>query len=275
MLEIAQHILEALAGIPVATAGALLLIYAIYRMARHDVLLFGTVSREDDGDHQGHGNSEDRTPHYTYAFLIQNLEEVSFPGPFKVILRDRRPANDPQRTFDVKVFAGPRHVVRETVPANAPVPEEWLGQFERLPPFDTWRLEVRTTSKWVELEIDTGVANRKLRHQLIVDISPRKIGVDVEHASHQVFKGTAITPGPQIMISIVTAAVFIYIGAITLIDSHRAFFGVSGFPFRAFDWWLGAVLIGLLWLGYRRIQRPVYPIIQGYFLPTELRDPVP
>ena len=266
MIDLALSVLESLAGLPAAAVGASLLIYAIYRMARHDVLLFGSVTRNDGTDTE----ESDRFT-YTYSFLIQNLEEVTFPGPFQVILRDRRYTDDTTGRFDVKVLAGPRHVTAWTVPADQDAAvEEWHGRFERLTPFDTWRIEVTTQSKWVELEIDTGDVNRTLFHRLIVDLSQRKIALDAEHPIPQVFKGTAVTPGLSILLSIVMAAVLTYVSAIRIIDSHREYFGVQEFPFGGFDWYVAGALIALLWLGYRRIQRPVYPIIQGYFLETRV-----
>lgn len=264
MIELALAFLEAMAGLPAAALGAALLMYAVYRMARHEILLFGSVTRDPIAKRE-----VEQSPVFTYSFLIQNLEEVTFPGPFMINLRDRRYADEPKRQFDVNVFAGPRHITYWHVPENADhSPEQWCGQFERLSPFDTWRIEVKTQSKWVELEIDTGDVNRTIFHRLIVDLSPRNIAVDAEHPRTQVFKGTAITPGLPILISIVAAATLMYIGAVSLIDRNQALFGISEFPFRHFDWYVVAVLVSLLWLGYRRIQRPVYPIIQGYFLET-------
>lgn len=266
MIDTAISILEALAGVPASTVGVGLLLYAIYRMARHEVLLFGSVTRDEDGI-----TDECGQPFFTYSFLIQNLEEVTFPGPFTVILRDRRFSEDPRRKFDVTVLAGPRHVVAWRIPEDeTKAPEELHARFERLSPFDTWRIEVKTNSKWVELEIDTGDANRTLFHRLIVDMAPRQIAVDADHSSPQVFNGAATTPGIQILLSIVVAAALCYVGMIGVIDSFRIWFGVTAFPLQKSDFYVVAILVTLLWLGYRRIQRPVYPIIQGYFMKTAL-----
>jgi hypothetical protein len=270
MIERVRSIFESLAGAPAAVLGASLLIYAVYRMARHEILLFGSVSTDDRGEAAG------KPPAYRYSFLIQNLEEVTFPGPFEVILRDRRYADEADRRFEVDVYAGPRHITAYGVPGRSlQAPSEWHGSFECLTPFDTWRIEVVTHSKWVELEIDTGAANDSMFHRLIVDLHPRQIAVDAEHPSSQVFKGAATTPGLPILISIVTAAVLTYVGAIGIIDWNREFFGIAEFPFASNDLFVVAGLIALLWLGYRRIQRPVYPIIQGYFLKTRVKNGKP
>ncbi len=65
MSEFAQHILKSLISAPAFGLGALLLLYALYRTARHEILLFGTV-RNIPGP--------ENTSRFSYSFFIQNLE---------------------------------------------------------------------------------------------------------------------------------------------------------------------------------------------------------
>jgi hypothetical protein len=270
MSELATHIVESIIGAPAFVTGGLLLLYALYRMARHEILLFGNVCSDSQGED---------VPRFKYSFFIQNIEEVSFPIPLRVNIRDRRTSADDIEPLEVKVYAGPKHVVGGSslsCTQHKTSVRESFFVFERLPPFDTWRLDCETESTWVELEIDTGDENRLIRKRLIVDLYPRRLALQAGHASSTAFKGTVMTPGIGILFLIILAVELIYLGSIGLINSTRETLHLVDFAFRPIpDCSVAAALLIFLWIGYRRIQRPVYPIMQGYLFATHIQHFMP
>lgn len=263
MGELLLHIVELLAGAPAAGIGAAALIYAVYRMARHQLLLFGSVSVSET-DHK----------RYKYKFFVQNLEEFSFPWKSNVLIRDMRPAAENGHGLSVDVYAGPRDVESRTIvrkDARGRVESYWEATFESLSPFDTWTFVCQTESTWLRLEMDTDMRRGGSRPRLIPDVSPRTLGLDAVHPSRRRFKGSTITPSFDVLVATMIGIALIYVSAITYMERYEAFLEVSEFGWRWYDLLVVACLMVILWLGYKRIQRPVYPIMQGYLFQTRPR----
>src|SRR5437879_3421239 len=98
MIDWIRGVAEAVIGLSVTGVGAAVLVYFVYTLARHRILLFGVV--------RPHEVNPDT---YVYSFFAQNLENVAFPGAFRITLSGTRPAVG-NRNLAVQVFAGPKYV---------------------------------------------------------------------------------------------------------------------------------------------------------------------
>lgn len=252
--------LETLAGAPSAGIGAAAFIYAIYRMARHQLLLYGSVS-------------SGARRRYSYTFFLQNLEEFSFPWKIHVLIKDMRPQTERGVDLAVGVYAGPRDVVSRTdmQTRDGVMEGYWEATFERLSPFDTWKFVCETDSTWVKLVIDTDVRGSGARPRLVPDITPRTLALEATHPSRQRFKGRTVTPPIEVLVAIMFGVVLVYLSAVTYMQKYSEFVAVADFSWRWYDAPVVAGLVVSLWFGYRRIQRPVYPIMQGYLFQTHVR----
>lgn len=262
MLDIIGRVLESTIGVPLFGLGALTLVFVVYRMARHEILLFGHV--EDIENHQSN----------KYSFYVQNLEHVSFPGPFCISLRDKRPEARADTELAVRVYSGPKHVVRVLPDSADKRSRVWTARFEELPPLDTWLLVCEDESSWLELSFDTGEENTGIKPKLIKDVSRRHLSIRPDRPGES-YEGLTHTPSLGVFFGTLAAAILAYLGSVPLLNLSLFQKAFRITPFN-FDWMdlLAVLLIALLvFLGFKSIRRSVYPIIQGYFEETVVIDP--
>jgi hypothetical protein len=245
-------------GIACAGVPALLLLYVAYRMARQEILLFGSVVPGPNGNNQ-------------YSFFIQNLEEFSFPGPIIVRVTDKRTtASEVDTSFSVELFAGPKSVraIADVVNPGGTANREWRAVFEELPAYDAWRFNCETKSSCLEISIDPGDEVTTLRPRLIKDVSHRRLLLTTDDGQRSRYAGATVTPPFSFLGFVWVALIGAYLGGVYLMNRWGAASASDASTIGRFD--LAAVLaiVVLLYLGYRLIQRPVYPIIQGYFFQT-------
>lgn len=256
MIDWLTSLLSAALGVPSFVLGATLLTWALWRMACHSVLLFARVECPDMA-------KDPDSRMFDYSIYVQNLEEVAFPGPLQLVLSEGS-CTKTSAPLTVTVLAGPKNVCVLPAPGSS----DWRATFEELPPFDTWLLRIRSESPNIELRIDTGPRGTWLKRNLLIDLEPRSIRICAHRAQQSLFRGATKTPPLSLLWAITFAAAFSYAAAIGWLSRDGIHLNIGSFQPGWADLFMVGGLMITLWLGYRRIQRPVYPIIQGYFFET-------
>jgi hypothetical protein len=267
MTALVGGVLDVAAGYGVFGICALILLFALYRMARHEILLFGSVVNTATAD------SANR-----YSFFVQNLEDSAFPGPINVRITDRRTqASDKDKPLVVNLFAGPKKVAAYSAvvkQSDGLWLREWQARFDDLPALDAWRLDCDTSSSSLELSIDTGDEITTVRPRLIKDISHRRLLLSSEQGSHSQYFGATVTPRMPTFAFIVLALMLAYFGAILVAGLTKGEADSVDLGLRLYDVYIACTVVVMLYLGFLFIRRPVYPIIQGYFFRTIAGTPI-
>jgi hypothetical protein len=264
MLDFLAKVLESTFGVPIFGVAALILVFVVYRMARHEVLLFGHF--------EGISNKRSR-----YSFYIQNLEHVSFPGPFCISVIDKRPERHPDKELSVRVYAGPKHVVKVQSSNSGDTTDSvrrWSARFEDLPPLDTWLIVCDDESTWLDLSFDAGEENKKITPKLMIDVSRRHLSLRTDRPEES-YEGLTHTPSLGVFLGTLAASVLGYLGAIPLLNLSlfQNALRVNRFTFGGMDLIVVALITVLVFIGFKSIRRSVYPIIQGYFEQTVVIGP--
>jgi hypothetical protein len=250
-----------LGGSAAAVAGSLI-VTALYYVARHTVLLFGHVTQNNDL--------------YKFSFFVQNIEDIAFPGPVVVRILADTSGIVIDKT-QIKVFSGPREIhcmVGEEAAKREPFCCAEI-RFADLPPYDTWRINIQCKARSLTMKIVTDDAGSAFAKKLIKDIYPRALELNATE-SERASAGPTVSPNFALWAVLWPATILAYISSTIFLGRIlRSTIG-NGFELFQANWvWdvvALSVLSGLLWRGYTRIQRPVYPIIQGYLDDSVVRE---
>jgi hypothetical protein len=263
VIEILKESLSTILGGSLGVIGGLLFLFALRRMAAHAVLLHGSVVLPDESS----ANASS-----IFRFRLQNLEQVAFPSPLRIRFLCRSLYGE--ATFPepkIRVFAGPKRVILDPED-NPPSSQERHFSyrrslyFEDLPPFDTWQFELEGFFAAIEMKVVVGKPAKTsgLRLGLTYAIAPSKLELSRKHPQGAV-EGASFTPS-YLMFGLIAGA--------AVVACLSASISMAGDPYSLSDAMLDVgsafPLAFVLWLGFNRIRRPVYPVIQGYLDETTL-----
>ena len=264
-MEFLRQLFENLIGLPSAAIAATLVLLAVYRMARHSVLIFGNVqATEPVAAVNASGESL-----YDYSFFVQNVEDVDYPEPLYLKISSER--RDAFVLENLEVFAGPKQVEHFSDHQDHGGDRTFcVLRFASLPPYDTWRINCRAPACALTLSLARPVSSIWRERRLVIDIWPKSLTLEPGRVErHSV--GSSITPGAEIWWVIWPAMIVGYFSLVWFVVQSTPDAAAAGFAGFGWEDMVAIPLLSLLlWAAYKKIQRPVYPIIQGYLQKTRL-----
>ena len=257
MKEFLAAIFSSVFGVSLSGIAGISILTLVRIVSRHSILIHGSVTPQNKA-------GQDRAL-TRFRFRLQNLEEVQYPGKFSVTIRAALPSssvNTPE--LRVFLFAGPQRVtvkrtVGDEISSNDSRIVQWQAKFDTFPPYDAWLFDCESNCDVVQLLIDTGQAGNWVTRRLKLDLHPSSLTLSSRSRKNRY---AGFTSAPPYWIFYFSCAVSLLVYTATTYRELRT----------QQDWGIFASIslgiVALLWLAFRLLRRPVYPIIQGYLAAT-------
>jgi hypothetical protein len=262
-----NDVVDAISGVTAWGIVITLLLKLLSIVSRYNVLLSGHAVEEPDLD--PHRVPARGTAPCRYRLRIQSLEptRTELGHPVEVTIRGFPDGtNTPSPEHHVWVAAGWKCIhVLSTFPARQPAntldPYVWRAQFPELPGLDSWSFDVIMPCQRLELCIAfPGQEEPKLLTPSFGPcFEPRRLHVSATDLGEFRVRGPIALPRlvVPLILSFLVSLLYVLIRTFTLVRLDLR-------QLQPLDAVFLAIALVLIWAGYAKIRRPVYPVISGY-----------